>query len=33
MDPVLNKSLNEAWLKLYHIPLAPSQEFTSQILN
>ena len=33
MDPVLNKSLNETWLKLYHIPLAPSQEFTSQILN
>ena len=33
MDPVLNKSLNEAWNKLYHVPLAPSQEFTSQILN
>ena len=33
MDPILNKSLNEAWCKLYHVPLAPSQEFTSQILN
>ena len=33
MDPALNKSLNETWLKLYRVPLAPSQEFTSQILN
>ena len=33
MDPILNKSLNEAWNKMYHVPLAPSQEFTSQILN
>ena len=33
MDPILNQSLNEAWNKLYHIPLTPSQEFTSQILN
>ena len=33
MDPIFNKSLNEACNKLYHIPLAPSQEFTSQILN
>ena len=33
MDPILNKSLNEAWNKMYHIPLPPSQEFTSQILN
>ena len=33
MDPILNQSLNEAWNKLYHVPLAPSQELTSQILN
>ena len=25
MDPFFNKSLNEAWNKLYHFPLAPSQ--------
>ena len=33
MDPILNQSLNEAWNKLYHVPPAPSQELTSQILN
>ena len=33
MDPVLNKSLNDTWNSLYRVPLAPSQEFTSQILN
>ena len=33
MDPILHQSLNEAWNKLYHVPLAPSQELTSQILN
>ena len=33
MDPILNQSLNEARNKLYHVPLAPSQELTSQILN
>ena len=24
MDPILNKSLNEAWNKMYQVPLAPS---------
>ena len=33
MDPILNQSFNEAWNKLYHVPLAPSQELASQILN
>ena len=33
MDPILNQSLNEAWNKLYHVPLPPSQELTSQILD
>ena len=33
MDTILNQNLNEAWNKLYHVPLAPSQELTSQILN
>ena len=33
MDPILHQSLNEAWNKLYHVPLAPPQEFTSRILN
>ena len=33
MDPILNQSPNEAWNKLYHVPLAPSQELTSQIPN
>ena len=33
MDPILNQSLNEAWNKLYHVPLPLSQELTSQILN
>ena len=33
MDPILNKSIDEAWNKMYHVPMAPSQEFTSQILN
>jgi hypothetical protein len=33
MDPVLNKSLNETWQRLYKVPLAPSQELSSQVLN
>ena len=33
MDPVLNKSLTETWQRLYKVPLAPSQELSSQVLN
>jgi hypothetical protein len=29
MDPILNQSLNEAWNKIYHVPLQPAQELTS----